>query len=38
MNESSDSVAQSLTKYPLIMEIFVAFFKTMLYLGDICDP
>lgn len=36
MSESSDTVFKSWEKYPLIMDIFIAFFKTMLYLGDVC--
>lgn len=24
-------------KYPLMLEIFVSFFRTLLFLGDICN-
>lgn len=37
MSSSSDTVLCSFTKYPLMLEIFVSFFRTLLFLGDMCS-
>lgn len=37
MSEAKENVITSLNKYPMIVDIMVSFFKTMLYLGDVCD-
>lgn len=36
LSETNHSVEGALHRYPIILDIFVSFMRTLLYLGDIC--
>jgi hypothetical protein len=36
MGLNSESVMDSLNRYPMVLEIFTAFFRSLLLLGEIC--
>ena len=37
LSQGKETIEKSFCRYPIILDIFVSFFRTLLYLGDVCS-